>query len=189
MYKLFATIALVLSAVSAPLAIAYGNQVYDTERTKHGWIELKYPVKVAPKTVPKVAILEPRTAPAPVVQSSHQLLNLINAERVKRGLRAYTEAANLNASALLKSKDMVKKNYWGHSEDLAYFFRAAGAYYTYMGENLAKCFVADAGVISGWLNSPTHRELMLSTRYTYFGIGSAYNPKDGCTYVSLHMAS
>jgi hypothetical protein len=45
----------------------------------------------------------------------------------------------------------------------------AGYQYEYAGENLAKNFLFSDGVVTAWMNSPTHRDNILKREYTEVG--------------------
>ena len=64
---------------------------------------------------------------------------------------------------------MIAKNYWAHNApDGASpwsFFKNVGYRYLYAGENLARDFGDSASVVNAWMNSPTHRDNLLSGRY------------------------
>jgi uncharacterized protein YkwD len=102
------------------------------------------------------------------------LVNLINIQRTHK----LTENIKLNMSATNKACDMIKQNYWSHVDPQGryswYLFRQQG-FYGYIGENIAKGYGSDQEIINGWLNSPTHRTVMLNTVYAYVGIGRCGN--------------
>jgi hypothetical protein len=102
------------------------------------------------------------------------LISQTNQQRVANGKGSLTESAALSQAALLKAQDMFAKDYWAHvSPDGTtpwHFFNLVGYKYQFAGENLAKGFDTSAGVIQGWLDSPSHRENMLNNNYKEIGM-------------------
>lgn len=84
-------------------------------------------------------------------------------------------SADLNKAAQLKAYDMLADQYWAHTapdgtEPWAWFDEVG---YSYMaaGENLAKDFTTDKGVVAAWMNSKEHRENVLNAGYSEVGFG------------------
>lgn len=106
--------------------------------------------------------------------SQQHLIQLTNAERVKAGVAPVAENAKLNQSAMLKAQNMFAEDYWAHYSPTGktpwQWFDQAGYVYTLAGENLARDFDTSQGVINGWMNSPSHRENMLTPGYKDIGI-------------------
>ncbi len=106
--------------------------------------------------------------------SESDLINLVNQQRTSNGLSALSENAALDDAARRKATDMFSKNYWAHfapdgSTSPWGFIKAAGYSYTFAGENLAKGFSDPSAVVTAWMNSPTHRENILSDKYREVG--------------------
>jgi len=105
--------------------------------------------------------------------SINDLLNISNQDRIDNGLAALNLNPKLNSAALAKANDMFTDNYWAHvAPDGATpwsFIYASGYDYSSAGENLAKDFNTSSGVVSGWMNSPTHRANVLSSSYKEVG--------------------
>lgn len=103
-----------------------------------------------------------------------ELIRLTNQEREKQGLPALTENSTLNQASQLKAADMFLKDYWAHVAPDGvtpwYWFEESGYIYVMAGENLAKDFNTSAGVVRGWLNSPTHRDNLLNKNFTEIGM-------------------
>lgn len=103
-----------------------------------------------------------------------ELVKLTNQEREKQGLPALTENSTLDQAAQLKAVDMLSKDYWAHVAPDGvtpwYWFEKTGYTYVMAGENLAKDFNTSAGVVRGWLNSPTHRDNLLNKNFTEIGM-------------------
>ncbi len=102
------------------------------------------------------------------------ILGLINKERVANGLNELQVNYELNRAASMKSRDMVKRNYFEH---YAFgitpwdFIRNSGYDYQFAGENLAMSFNTSEGMVRAWMNSPTHRDNILDTNFSDTGIG------------------
>lgn len=105
--------------------------------------------------------------------NSEELLILTNNIRKKDGNSFLRLNNDLSKAALLKAKDMFSKNYWAHNAPDGitpwYFFKQIGYDYVYAGENLARGFRNSKDIIDAWMNSPSHRENMLSKNYDEVG--------------------
>lgn len=102
------------------------------------------------------------------------IITLTNQERHANGVSILTENALLDQAARKKAADMFAGDYWAHVSPSGvtpwFWFDQAGYKYTYAGENLARDFDTTAGVIDGWMNSPGHRDNLLSSNYTEIGV-------------------
>ncbi len=102
-----------------------------------------------------------------------KLYQLTNLEREKHGLNKLNYNEKLSQAAYKKAQDMFSKNYWAHFSPQGdtpwQFILDSGYQYEYAGENLAKNFLFSDGVISAWMNSPTHRDNILKKEYTDVG--------------------
>lgn len=103
-----------------------------------------------------------------------KLIELTNVERAKLGLSAVSESDALNKAAELKAQNMFSENYWAHFAPSGKtpwdFMLGSGYRFTYAGENLAKNFYKSEDVVSAWMNSPTHRDNLLNSKYNDIGI-------------------
>lgn len=103
----------------------------------------------------------------------NKLYQLTNQEREKNHLPLLNYNEKLASAAYQKAQDMFTKNYWAHfapdGKTPWDFILNSGYSYEYAGENLAKNFLFSDGVISAWMNSPTHRENILKSTYTDVG--------------------
>lgn len=103
-----------------------------------------------------------------------KMLTLINAERMKRGLRALVNDPELVPVARAHSIDMFARGYFSHQtpEGItpADRVKKADVPYRIMGENLAlgqTLYICHNGL----MNSPGHRANILNTAYGRVGIG------------------
>jgi uncharacterized YkwD family protein len=105
-----------------------------------------------------------------------QVVNLVNQERAKAGLSPLSSDKALAAMALDKAKDMYHNNYFAHTSpnygspfDM---MKSYGIRFSYAGENIAKGQRSPQEVMNAWMNSPGHRQNIMSPNYTK--IGAAY---------------
>jgi uncharacterized YkwD family protein len=103
-----------------------------------------------------------------------KMLELVNQERQKLGLKPLKIDMRLVDLSRKKSKDMIDKNYFGHtSPTYGTPFDALknnGISYRYAGENLAGAPTVERAH-SGLMNSPGHRANILNPNFTHIGIG------------------
>jgi uncharacterized protein YkwD len=111
------------------------------------------------------------------------LLSSTNIQRNNNGKSSLTINSALNNAAQAKANDMVNRGYWSHEtpdgQQPWIFFTSAGYQYLAAGENLAYGFSDSSNTITGWMNSPPHKENLLSGNYTEVGFGMA-NTADYC---------
>lgn len=105
--------------------------------------------------------------------SVQRLLDLTNSKRQQQGLSALSLNEKLSKAAFSKGESMFAKNYWAHNAPDGttpwYFIRQAQYDYVYAGENLARGFTKSDDIIEAWMESPTHKENMLSPNYRDIG--------------------
>lgn len=103
-----------------------------------------------------------------------RVIELTNAERAKLQLPALTVDDRLSDAARRKAADMFTHDYWAHSSPSGVtpwsFILASGYQYLHAGENLARDFNSADTAVAAWMNSPTHRDNLLSSRYRNIGI-------------------
>jgi len=106
--------------------------------------------------------------------TTEELIDLTNKKRQENGLSELKLNPVLVEAAQQKGADMMAKNYWAHTAPDGktpwYFFKNANYQYLYAGENLARDFIDSPSVVSAWMNSPTHKDNILSSRYQEIGI-------------------
>ncbi len=105
------------------------------------------------------------------------LLQATNQQRNANGVASLNLNSKLNSAAQAKANDMVARNYWSHNtpdgDPPWVFINATGYSYTKAGENLAYGFATSSDTITGWMNSPPHRENLLDTAFKDVGFGFA----------------
>ncbi|MDQ0915105.1 CAP domain-containing protein [Paenibacillus sp. V4I5] len=103
-----------------------------------------------------------------------QVVNLVNQERSKAGLRPLTGNSALTAMALDKAKDMYNNGYFDHTSPTYGspfdMMSKYGIRYSYAGENIAKGQQTPEAVMKAWMNSPGHRQNILSPNFTQIGV-------------------
>lgn len=103
-----------------------------------------------------------------------EIIRLTNLEREKQGLSDVNLDPELSAAAAQKAADMFARDYWAHVSPIGtqpwFFITAAGYNYRYAGENLARDFSDPNSVVTAWMNSPSHRENLLSAKYHDIGV-------------------
>lgn len=106
--------------------------------------------------------------------SPQEIVRLTNERRLAQGLAALNLDGELSAAAARKAADMIARGYWAHvSPDGTQpwsFITDAGYQYRYAGENLARDFSETGAIVAAWVDSPTHRENLLNSRYQDMGI-------------------
>jgi len=115
--------------------------------------------------------------------TSQELIQLTNAKRQEDGLSALSLNPALSQVASLKGADMIANNYWAHTSPEGRtpwsFFTQEGYLYLYAGENLARDFPDSSSVVNAWMNSSTHRDNILSSRYREIGIAVIHDTFQG----------
>ena len=103
------------------------------------------------------------------------VLDLTNAERQKAGLKPLQIDNNLMNSARQKSKDMATNKYFSHTSPTygSPFdqMKANGVTYRSAAENIAMGQRSAEEVVKGWMDSPGHRQNILTPNFTHIGIG------------------
>lgn len=104
------------------------------------------------------------------------IIRYTNAERKKVGLETLVTQKKLSASALKKANDMLDRQYFEHKspdgKTAVDLVKEKGYIFQIVGENLALGdFGSDKKLVDAWMNSPTHRENILNSKFTEIGIG------------------
>jgi uncharacterized protein YkwD len=103
---------------------------------------------------------------------------LSNQQRVDAGLAPLQRNPMLDQSASAKLEHMLENGYWAHDAPDGttpwYFFDLSGYRHDIAGENLARDFDTSRGVVDGWMDSPSHRDNMLTPGYTEMGVAAKY---------------
>lgn len=107
--------------------------------------------------------------------SREEVARLTNQKRVAAGLSELKFNETLSSAAYTKGIDMINKDYWAHvapdGTQPWSFFNRFGYKYRYAGENLARDFSTASSAVDAWMNSPSHRDNILNSKYKEIGIG------------------
>ena len=112
---------------------------------------------------------------------NRELLRQLNAVRLRAGLPALRRSRDLTQAAVAHSRSMAKHGYFSHtSYNGSLFWQRVEQYYPApqgvavyrVGENLisAPASISAATVIRSWMQSPPHRENLIS-RWAEVGFG------------------
>lgn len=114
-----------------------------------------------------------------------EAFEVLNADRLKNGLDPLVYNEALTRLARSYAADMIERRFFAHDnpEGLTPFdrMRLNGISYLYAGENLAINDTVRAAQ-AAFMNSPTHRENVLHSRFTEVGVGVLTAP-NGKIYV------
>jgi hypothetical protein len=101
------------------------------------------------------------------------LFNQTNVARQQAGVGTLKLNDKLDQAAYLKAQDMFANQYWAHVSPTGVqpwaWFSKVGYNYNEAGENLAKNFSTTNGVMTAWLNSPTHKANIVKSTYQDVG--------------------
>lgn len=129
----------------------------------------------APEPIP-TPTPEPAPQPLPQDMSSQesQMLQLLNNERIKNGLKPLTPMPELTRLARLKSQDIIDNNYFSHISptygSFANMVYNAGISFRSVGENLAMSRSVTHAFYQ-FMGSSGHKANMLNRNFTHVGIG------------------
>lgn len=137
------------------------------------------PVTNLPKVTPPVdnekPVDPPKTSPVQGLTADEQkMLDLVNAERQKAGVKPLKIDMRLVEISRKKSQDMIDKHYFGHTSPTYGTpfdaLKANGVSYRYAGENIAGAPDVKTAH-EALMKSPGHRANILNPNYNYIGIG------------------
>lgn len=178
------------------VALALGGTLLSLSPTGRGVYADPAPAPsapAAPETTPAPVKPSPvQTAPESAAETreteeEQRFVELLNQERVRRGLRPLTVDPVLIRVAREHSAEMRDKSYFNHTSPtsgietpMARYLRACSARpeYACVGENLFYCSIVDVQRgHNAFMNSPTHRENVLFPRYERIGVGIIKNDR------------
>lgn len=128
--------------------------------------------------------------PPPAGDSSleGQIADLVNSRREEEALPPLEADAALKELARRKSSDMAANGYYGHLSpqmgDLEDLLLSKQVSYRYAGENMSYNRREADEVVTGWMNSESHRDNILNPNYTHMGVGFAQSV-EGIYYWTL----
>jgi len=124
-----------------------------------------------------------------------QLLDLVNSARVSTGLPPLKRVASLDDAARYHAADMAQDGYFYHNSydlsagnlvEMCAWSVRVGSYYSgwnALAENIAAGYASPAAVMAGWMDSPGHRDNILSSSAWEIGIGYASGGPYGTYWV------
>lgn len=119
------------------------------------------------------------TIPSAAAEQSaeEQVVQLVNKERAKYGLKPLKSNWELSRTARYKSQDMINKNYFDHNSPTYGtpfdMMKSFGISYRTAGENIAAGQSTPQAAVTAWMNSEGHRKNILSSSFTEIGVGYA----------------
>jgi len=148
-------------------------------------LTLRLPQQWTEEKVPLIEEVEKKIATPPLLRAEEEapesfltqvgIIQWTNSQREKEDLPSFRESSELNTSALMKAEDMLAKQYFEHispsGEGVDSLVENVGYEFIAIGENLALGnFKDDEAVVQGWMDSPGHRENILSSQYQEIGV-------------------
>ena len=121
-----------------------------------------------------------------------QVVNLVNAERAKAGLKPLKADWELARVARFKSEDMRDNRYFDHNSPIYgtpfQMMKSFGINYRSAGENIAAGQTTAESVMKAWMNSPGHKKNILSPNFTHIGVGYAKGGSYGHYWTQQFMS-
>jgi uncharacterized protein YkwD len=152
-------------------------------RGRLGWLlALAFSVGLCVATSPAAANDETRATTLRPLERS--VLSEVNALRREYDLVPLRFSPGLTSAARRHSIEMAKRGYFGHRSSggegfgrrIARFYPMRGRHYWAVGENLlwSSGQLNATAAVDLWLNSPSHREIMLDPHWREVGVGAVY---------------
>lgn len=111
------------------------------------------------------------------------VIDLTNDERAEIAAAPLQRSSLLDAAAKKKAQHMAQNQYFAHfapdGTSPWSFFKEVDYTYAHAGENLAIHFTDSSEVVDAWMDSPTHKANIVSTKYTEIGVGTAKGTYEG----------
>ena len=115
--------------------------------------------------------------------TAEAMIKLTNQSRIESGLENLSVNSKLTAAALLKAGDMLEFDYFDHTSpagiDPWHWIGLAGYGYRYAGENLAIDFATAEGTHRALMESSSHRDNILNSRFEEIGVAVLKGEFDG----------
>ena len=132
-----------------------------------------------------------RTGTASALET--QVLNLVNVERQKAGLKPLSMSDRLVTLAEMKAQDMAQNNYFSHTSPTYgtpfEMLQRYGVSYRSAGENIAAGQTTAESVMQDWMNSSGHRANILNKSFTEIGIGYYQGGNYGVYWTELFIGN
>jgi len=133
---------------------------------------------------------QPKVASADEYNSA-QIIAEVNKKRIENGAIPLRENPQLSKAAQDKVQDMTKNSYFSHISPVdgakwSDFIKNSGYKYDEAGENLANGFNTVPEMVVAWMESPSHKENMLSQSVEETGVGISRGRLNG--YPTIFVA-
>lgn len=119
-----------------------------------------------------------------------QILTLINNYRTYNNQSNLIPLNSLQNIAYKKAEDLVKNNYFSHTSptfgSTFNLIKQKNISYNLAGENLAGN-ISCSKAVEAWINSPTHKENILTSDYKYTGIAVVNSDIYGKIFVQIFI--
>lgn len=130
----------------------------------------------------------PCVTPADADRLADQVLQLVNLERAGAGLGPVIPDAGLDQIASEYACRMIEDGFFGHHDPVSGSGpgerAVAGKYLFYsLGENLAAGQESPSEVVRVWMESPTHRDVILGRSWTEAGVAVRFGGEYGSYWV------
>jgi len=126
-----------------------------------------------PTPTPKPSTPADNTSNTGVSSYASEVLRLVNVERAKAGLSAFTTNQSLTAAANKRAQEI--KTSFSHTRPNGSGFQTVlgeyGVTYRAAGENIAYGQKTPQEVVTGWMNSTGHRANILNSNFSKLGVG------------------
>ena len=136
---------------------------------------------------PTTSVLAPRPT-----NSAVDVQTYINAYRRRAGVPPVSLSWQLNKATAVHATDMARRRYMTHigsdGSNAGIRIDRTGYYWWVWGENVAAGQVTASQVVWSWLNSPSHRAIILDRRYVNMGLARVA-ASDGTIYWCLNLAT
>lgn len=127
----------------------------------------------------RAALAAPPDAPSAAMQ---RIVDLVNQRRAEAGLRPVTVNPILSSCAQQYSDVQAAQGGINHigpdGSNPGQRLTRCGYRWRYYGENLAGGFANPDEVMTAWMNSPSHRKVIMNPRYREIGLGFAHRDND-----------
>lgn len=122
-----------------------------------------------------------------------ELLDRINWARTNGGLHAVSADPAISSLSVHRSNDMVAKGYFSHTppggDTYINLLKSNGIGFKYAGEIIAWNNYSNTAekAFEGFMNSPTHRAIIMDGRYNVAGVGQAKDAKGNYFYTVIFV--
>lgn len=156
---------------------SYFNRYYTPVQKYQVPVSPQKPVNPSPVKPPAPTIPNTTSNPGNGLSSEEsKMINLVNQERTKQGVKPLGVNMVLVGLARKKSQDMVAKNYFSHTSPTYGspfdMMKSAGVNYRTAGENIAGAATTE-NAHQNLMNSSGHRANILNSAFNQVGIGIA----------------